>query len=70
MIPTTENYDFPSLRSPQVAELLGVSEATVFRWVKRGEGPPSYKLGKARLWRRSDLVAWCEAECRQAQAGE
>lgn len=64
----TTGYDFPNLRVAQVAERLGVSEATVFRLLKRGEAPPSYKVGKARLWRESDVVDWLESACRQTEA--
>ena len=61
-------YEFPSLRSPQAAETLNISEATLWRWNRAGQGPVSYKIGGSRLWRKSDLVAWLENECRQTRA--
>jgi predicted DNA-binding transcriptional regulator AlpA len=65
----SNSYDYPSLRRSQLAKRLGVSEATTFRLDKRGLGPPSYKVGKTRLWRESDLIAWLESECRQDRGG-
>jgi excisionase family DNA binding protein len=56
---------YPSLNSSQVAERLRVSEATLFRLLRRGEAPPSYKIGKRRLWRESDLLDWLETKCRE-----
>ena len=37
-----------------------VPESTVRYWVHMGQGPPSYKLGRHRRFRRSDVEAWLE----------
>lgn len=59
--------EFPSLTVAQVAERLGISEATLFRMLSRGEAPPSYRIGgRRRYWRESDLLAWLESRCREA----
>jgi prophage regulatory protein len=59
--------EFPSLTVAQVAERLGISEATLFRMLSRGEGPPSYRIGgRRRYWRESDVLAWLESRCREA----
>lgn len=55
------NFDDPLLTKPQVAEALGVTE----RWVHRalGEGRlPYVKVGKLVRFRRSDVVAFIEAQ--------
>ena len=64
------DYDFPNLRAPQVAERLDISEATLYRLLQRAEAPPSYKVGRSRLWRECDVVAWLEAECREPRERE
>ena len=61
-------HDFPSLTSAQVAARLHVSQATVFRMLRRGEAPPSYRIGRRRLWRERDLLEWLESTCRQEAA--
>ena len=59
--------EFPSLIVAQVAERLGISEATLFRMLSRGEAPPSYRIGgRRRYWRESDVLAWLESRCREA----
>ena len=57
--------DFIWLTTPEVARLLGVSEATIFRMLQRAEAPPSYRIGRRRLWRECDLLDWLESACRE-----
>jgi prophage regulatory protein len=58
---------YPSLTVAQVAERLGISEATLFRMLSRGERPPSYRIGgRRRYWRESDVLNWLETRCREA----
>lgn len=59
---------YPSLSIRQVARRLGISSATVHRLMNRGEGPPSYRIGRRRLWRETDLIAWLEAQREDAIA--
>lgn len=61
-------YIPPSLRYKEAAAFLGTSPASLWRWTRAGEGPPSYKIGKNRLWRESDLADWLEDSCRQTRA--
>ena len=58
------NSEFPSLTSAQVADRLHVSQATVFRLLRRGEAPPSYRIGRRRLYREADVLDWLERRCR------
>jgi excisionase family DNA binding protein len=57
---------YPSLTVAQVARRLGISEATLFRMLSRGDAPPSYRIGGRRYWRESDVLAWLETRCREA----
>jgi excisionase family DNA binding protein len=65
MLQAETTHQFPSLTAPQVAERLGISEATLYRMRARGDAPASYKIGARRLWREADLIDWLERECRQ-----
>jgi excisionase family DNA binding protein len=60
---TQTDSAYPSLNAEQVADRLGVSTTTIFRMLARGAAPPSYKVGRRRLWRQSDVLTWLEA-CR------
>lgn len=57
--------EYPSLSIEQVSDRLGVSEATLYRLLRRGHAPPSYRIGKRRLWRESDVLEWLETRCRE-----
>ncbi len=47
----------------QVAERLGVSRDTIWRWKRNGTFPKAVKLGgRTTRWRLSDIEAW-EASC-------
>ncbi len=60
--PPTQQY--PCLAVGQVAERLGVSEATLYRTIARGDAPRSYRIGKKRrVWRETDVLEWLEAKC-------
>ncbi len=41
----------------QVAAILSLHNATVFRLVREGRFPPPIKLGSSTRWRTSDVVA-------------
>lgn len=48
----------PDMRAPQVASLMGVSVATLYRLLAAGTAPPSYLVSnRLRLWRRHDVMA-------------
>lgn len=47
------------LREADVLKMLGVSDSTLARMVKRGEFVPPVKLGpKLRVWLVEDVTAW------------
>jgi PTS system nitrogen regulatory IIA component len=45
----------------EVADLLGVSAKTVYRWVKDGR-LPAYRLGQQLRFNRSELLEWANAQ--------
>jgi len=38
--------------------LTGIKASTWRYWAMLGAGPPSFKLGRRRLWRKSQAMAW------------
>jgi excisionase family DNA binding protein len=43
-----------------LAEYLGIPEATVYKQRSEGTGPPGYRIGKHVRWKRSEVEAWLE----------
>jgi predicted DNA-binding transcriptional regulator AlpA len=50
------------LRSDQVEAEFGFSRATLAGWRYKGVGPPSARVGKRVLYRRSGILAWLEKQ--------
>jgi prophage regulatory protein len=48
------------LTTAEVAELVRAPSETVRYWDHIGKMPKSIKLGRRRLWKRSDVIAWIE----------
>ncbi|MBW0288500.1 hypothetical protein ATN37_00290 [Rhodococcus sp. MH15] len=42
----------------QCFEYTGVPKGTWLYWAHIGKGPPSFKLGRRRVWRKSVVLAW------------
>ena len=50
------------ITGPEAAELLRVTQQTLYLWRKRGEGPPWARVGPRRVtYRRSRLLEYVEA---------
>ena len=55
-------FDF-ALRPRQVAKALGISNATLYRWVASGMFPKPHKLGLSMsFWRTSTVNAWLDQQ--------
>ena len=54
------------LRTPQAADYLGVSPATLCKWRVFGGGPRYKKLGRAVVYDPADLRLWLEAQSRDS----
>jgi prophage regulatory protein len=50
------------LDSVDLEELTGTPASTWRYWAHIGSGPPSFKLGRRRVWKRSTVMAWLEAQ--------
>jgi excisionase family DNA binding protein len=45
-----------------VAKYLGVPESTIRYWAYQGTGPKSFKIGRRRKFKPSDVRKWAEAQ--------
>ena len=60
-----EPAHFPSLMTVRdVAEILQVPVSTVHHWAVRGDGPPSFKVGKHRRFDAAIVATWLEEQKR------
>lgn len=50
------------LDSLDLEELTGTKASTWRYWAHIGSGPPSFKLGRRRVWKRSTVMAWLESQ--------
>ena len=55
------------LNVKEVAEMLGLSERTVYRLADMGNMPRPVKIGAAVRWRRNELDQWIEEGCPASQ---
>lgn len=53
----------------EVAELLRLSDKTVYRFAQRGE-LPAFKLGGSWRFRRADIETWVAAQVKRASQTE
>jgi prophage regulatory protein len=50
-------------QAKQVTAHTGIPEGTLRYWAHRGDmGPASFKLGRRRVWKKSVVLAWLEAQ--------
>ena len=40
------------------ARYPGVTPSTVYAWLQKGSAPRSFKIGKRRLFKLEDVIAW------------
>lgn len=58
--------DFMSTNN--IEQDYGIKASTLRYWASVGEGPPSFKLGRRRVYRRAAVVAWIEQQEKAATA--
>ena len=46
------------LTAADLEQLTGTKASTWRYWHHVGEGPPSFKLGRRRVWKRAAVLAW------------
>lgn len=50
-------------REKQVRQIIPISKATLWNWVKDGKFPAPIKLSEnITVWRNRDVLAWLEAQ--------
>jgi prophage regulatory protein len=57
--------EFPNAN--ELEEMRGIKASTWRYWAHIGSGPPSFKLGRRRVWRRAGVLAWIAEQ--EATAG-
>jgi DNA-binding transcriptional MerR regulator len=57
----TPTVETPFMTGSETSTFLHVPEETLRYWAWKGTGPLSVKVGRRRLYRRSDVEAWVEA---------
>lgn len=57
------------LKTAEAAERLRRPVETLRYWRWRGEGPPSFKIGRAVVYDSDALEAWIDAQRRQSVTG-
>lgn len=50
--------DSEYLDSLDLEELTGTKASTWRYWATNNDGPPSFKLGRRRVWKRTDVEQW------------
>ncbi|MGO9030353.1 helix-turn-helix transcriptional regulator [Mycobacterium sp.] len=50
------------LGSVALEQLTGIPASTWRYWAINDTGPRSFKLGRRRVWRRADVLAWIEQQ--------
>lgn len=54
--------DAEYLSAPELERLTGTKASTWRYWAHIGTGPKSFKLGRRRVWKRSDVLGWIAAQ--------
>ena len=56
--------------SLELEGMTGTKASTWRYWASIGQGPPSFKLGRRRVWRKSSVLTWlAEQEAVTARGG-
>ena len=51
-------------------KLTGTKASTWRYWAMLGTGPASFKLGRRRVWRKSEVMAWIAAQEAATSTGD
>ncbi|TQE99694.1 MAG: helix-turn-helix domain-containing protein [Spiribacter salinus] len=62
------NIESDLLTKQEAAKYLRTSVSAFDRMIKRGEGPPSVKIGKRHLFRRSSIDGWLDDQEQRCNA--
>jgi excisionase family DNA binding protein len=53
----------PLLTKDHMAELLGRTVRTIYRWESQGRIPSSVNVGTQRVWVRDEIMHWISSGC-------
>lgn len=59
--------DSEYLGSLELEKMTGTPASTWRHWASIGTGPPSFKLGHRRVWRRAAVLEWLAEQERQSR---
>jgi excisionase family DNA binding protein len=59
--PKSHIQEDPFLTVPELATLMKTSPKTVYDWRLKGTGPVGTRVGRAVLFRESDVAVWLDA---------
>ena len=45
-----------------VLDFLGIKRATLWRYEKRGDGPPIHRVGNQKLYTRTEIINWWKSK--------
>jgi prophage regulatory protein len=57
------------LYAPQLQQWTGTPASTWRYWAHIGSGPPSFKIGRRRVWERLTVQAWLDEQKAQTTRG-
>ena len=57
------------LTTDEVAALLKIPKATLYKWISQGTAPPFYKIGRVNRWKRSAVMAWFDTHLDEMSKG-
>jgi len=57
------------LTTDEVAALLKIPKATLYKWVSQGTAPPFHKIGRVNRWKRSAVMAWFDTHLDDVSKG-
>ena len=50
----------------ELEAMTGTKASTWLYWASKGQGPRSFKLGRRRVWKRAEVLAWIDQQQEKA----
>lgn len=58
------------MTAPQLEQMTGTPASTWRYWAHIGQGPPSFKIGRRRVWKRVLVLKWIAEQEAAAAPGD
>lgn len=65
--PPTDTLPVPGLLAGELAAAMRCTPRTLVAWERKGKLPPSIRVGRKRVWRRSDVAHLLDNQAGGAQ---